>query len=602
MITLSVVTYNHAPADGALSASFDELGGSIGRADTNHLVLPDPDRTISRVAAQVVFRNGAFAIVDRSSNAIVVNGQPLGSGREVPLKTGDRVRIGGYELAVSITPASRGAASSSNPFADLLGPSTASASGASPLFDPLAATGFGSARPAGPPAAVPATPAPAGAAAGGIPLDWDPFAPEGVPSARPASSGRDSDRLGLDLGAAPPAPLVSNVSVPTAEPSSLDQLFGLGPSTGGDPLSNSRLDAPAALPNMAADADPLRSLDSAPKALPQAIPDQASDLHRPFIPPTTIKPAAPRGAVMSWDSAGDVSHTVIRAPRVEASAPLAPSAAASPPAGGLPVGMAPTASAPRTMPTAPGPTAAPPESAVAPSWPAGAATAELAPSVVPPSSPPPSAGLPAEASSARAGDAGALLQAFLRGLQSPNVQLPALTPEVMELIGRLLREATDGTVDLLVARAAFKRELRAQATTIVARDNNPLKFSPSAEVALQHLLSPPARGFMSAAPAMRDAYNDLRAHQIGFVAGLQAALDGVLGRFDPAELEKRLTERSMLHSLLPASRKARMWDVFIEHYARIRMEASDDFHTLFGTAFLRAYEEQIDRLDEGRAS
>jgi FHA domain-containing protein len=592
VITLTVVTYNNAPADGALSAGFDELGGTIGRADTNHLVLPDPERTISRVAAQVVFRNGAFAIVDRGSNPVVVNGQPLGSGREAPLKTGDRVRIGGYELAVSVTTASRGNASSSDPFADLLGPSSTAASPSSPLYDPLAATGFGAVRAPGaaPPTGTAPTPSagtPAGPAAGGIPMDWDPFAPEPATPARAPSGQPDAGRLGLDIGAAPPTPLVSNLSVPTAEPSSLDQLFGLGPSSS-DPLANTLLDAPAALPNMAADADPLRSLGSAPKAQPQAMPDLSSDLNRPFIPPTTIKPAAPRGAVMSWDSEGAVSHTVIRPSRP---APSAQPVTAPPPA---PQAW-PQATVPTAGPTAP--SAGTTASAAGPASDAGAesaaATARASTFSAPHEHP---GGVP---TSSQGGDAGALLQAFLRGLQSPNVQLGSLTPQVMELIGQLLREAADGTVDLLVARAAFKRELRAQATTIVARDNNPLKFSPSGEVALQHLLSPAARGFMPAAPAMRDAYNDLRAHQIGFVAGLQAALDGVLGRFDPAELEKRLTERSMLHNLVPGSRKARLWEVFIEHYGRIRTEASDDFHTLFGAAFLKAYEEQIDRLERG---
>ena len=56
----------------------------------------------------------------------------------------------------------------------------------------------------------------------------------------------------------------------------------------------------------------------------------------------------------------------------------------------------------------------------------------------------------------------------------------------------------------------------------------------------------------------------------------------------------------MLHSVLPGARKARMWEVFVEHYAKIRAEASDDFHTLFGAAFLDAYEAQIDRLHQER--
>jgi FHA domain-containing protein len=39
-----------------------------------------------------------------------------------------------------------------------------------------------------------------------------------------------------------------------------------------------------------------------------------------------------------------------------------------------------------------------------------------------------------------------------------------------------------------------------------------------------------------------------------------------------------------------------MWEVFVEHYAQISNDASDDFHTLFGKAFLKAYEEHIDQL------
>ncbi|HSI61221.1 MAG TPA: FHA domain-containing protein, partial [Ideonella sp.] len=100
MITLTVLSFNGQAADAPLSASFDELGGSIGRADTNQLVLPDPERSISRVHAQVVFRNGGYAVIDRGSNPISVNGKPVGNGREVPLPDGAQLQIGGYLLGV----------------------------------------------------------------------------------------------------------------------------------------------------------------------------------------------------------------------------------------------------------------------------------------------------------------------------------------------------------------------------------------------------------------------------------------------------------------------------------------------------------------------
>ena len=104
-------------------------------------------------------------------------------------------------------------------------------------------------------------------------------------------------------------------------------------------------------------------------------------------------------------------------------------------------------------------------------------------------------------------DQAALLAAFREGLGMPGLPAQGLTPEFMRLLGQLIHESARGTVDLLVACAALKREVRAEATMIVAKENNPLKFSPSVEVALQHLLGPPAPGFMPPAAAVRDAFD-----------------------------------------------------------------------------------------------
>lgn len=191
----------------------------------------------------------------------------------------------------------------------------------------------------------------------------------------------------------------------------------------------------------------------------------------------------------------------------------------------------------------------------------------------------------------------ALLDAFLRGLSAPGVRIDALTPELMQLVGELLRETTRGTLELLTARAALKHEMRTGATMIAAADNNPLKFSPNVEAALAHLLNPPMRGFMPPAAALDDAYTDLRAHQVGVVAGMRAALDGVFERFEPERIEARLSGRSMLDGLLPGlNRRARCWDLFMETYGQLSREAAEDFHTLFGKAFVAAYEAQIEEL------
>jgi FHA domain-containing protein/type VI secretion system protein len=192
-----------------------------------------------------------------------------------------------------------------------------------------------------------------------------------------------------------------------------------------------------------------------------------------------------------------------------------------------------------------------------------------------------------------------LLRGFLAGAGIPGQPIPGgLTPELMYQLGQLLRESTRGTLDLLLARAATKREVRAEMTIIVAQDNNPLKFSPNVDAALAALLTPRGHGFMPPLRAVRDAYEGLSSHQQGFVAGMRAVLDVVLARFNPADFERRLTQRSMTDSLLPMNRKAKLWDLFTELYGELGQQAAAEFHALFGQEFLRAYDAQIARLRE----
>ena len=142
MISISVTSFNGG-ATAPLSGHFDETGGNIGRGENNQLVLPDPERTISRVHAQVVFRNGRYAIIDRGSNPISVNGRPLGNGQETFIQPGDELQIGGYAMRVEAA-AAGGGAGAVDPFADFPGlASTPPAGGRAPA---AAAALRGSAR------------------------------------------------------------------------------------------------------------------------------------------------------------------------------------------------------------------------------------------------------------------------------------------------------------------------------------------------------------------------------------------------------------------------------------------------------------------------
>lgn len=182
-----------------------------------------------------------------------------------------------------------------------------------------------------------------------------------------------------------------------------------------------------------------------------------------------------------------------------------------------------------------------------------------------------------------------LQKAFLKGLGMPDLALPAgLDAPMMEELGRMLREMTAGTVDMLRLRSQAKSSIHAEMTIIGPRAVNPLKAAWDVDVALRHLLAPERKDLMSPVRAVTDAYDDLRAHDRGLAAGIEAALQSLLTRFSPESFEQRL-EGSALDRFMPANRKARQWDLLLDLYEDIVKEAQDDFWSVFEREFRRAY-------------
>lgn len=183
------------------------------------------------------------------------------------------------------------------------------------------------------------------------------------------------------------------------------------------------------------------------------------------------------------------------------------------------------------------------------------------------------------------------LAAFLAGAGLPGLAgLPA-PEEALHAAGRLFRLMVEGLREVLMSRAAIKNEMRVEQTMLRARDNNALKFSITVEEALAALLLPHRTGYKPPEAATVEAFEDIRGHEVAVMAGVQTALLGLLRRFDPSELEKRL-QPGMLDRVLASQRKARNWEMFCSAYRDIAAEASDDFHAVFGAAFARAYEAQ----------
>jgi len=195
-------------------------------------------------------------------------------------------------------------------------------------------------------------------------------------------------------------------------------------------------------------------------------------------------------------------------------------------------------------------------------------------------------------------DALTLLRAFLDGAGLPQMRLNEdQLPEIMANLGAMFRETVRGLMDILLARGDLKGEFRLDRTAIGPLENNPLKTPPGqpplrVEEVMVLLLISQKGVYMSPVQAVQEGFNDIKAHQLAVVAGIQAALARLLERFDPDNLEARL-EQSVLDNIWPANRKAKYWDLFNAEYQAIAREAEDDFNELFGDEFARAYAERL---------
>jgi FHA domain-containing protein len=544
VLVLSVSTIQGAPPPAPMNARFDAAGGSIGRDAGCTLVLPDAEKRISRRHALVSHKSGRFYLRSQGSAvSVIVNDTAIDYGAEVALNDGDRIEIGDFVMRVqdelqgaATVPPPRPKAA---PAADILADFAPSA-GADPFADllgPVVSPPPPPPRSSAPVRAVaPAAPAPR--SGGAIPDDFDPFSEPAAAPPPPAPFGaapgqgafadlvperveRVDDLFGLQGGGDPfPAghPLAASSASSAAGPVGIDDLL----------RPNAPVMPPSAAPTQRDDASELNAQvrlpqSAAPLMSPPPLPPPAA-AKRPAAPPAPQPEAdvaaSGGGMMLSWEQGSDPG--VLQGERTMVIR------------GGMPDRRRGDR---RQDGVAPG----------------GAPTA------------------PAAAEQDQA-----LVRALLEGLgldQWPEDR--AIDADTMRRVGRLLRTALQGTIDLLRARASIKSEVQAQMTMIVSRDNNPLKFSPNAEAALAHLLGPT---------------------QLGFTAGTRAALADVLARFDPASLEGKLAGKSMLDSLLPANRKARLWDLFTERFGQISAEAEEDFQRLFGKEFLRAYEAQVAKM------
>ncbi|MAY87800.1 MAG: type VI secretion system-associated FHA domain protein TagH [Pseudooceanicola sp.] len=455
---------------------------TVGRGPANDLVLPDPDRLLSKNHFVIEDHNGNVMIVDLSTNGTFLNYSKIPLGRTpTPLNNGDVLGLGTYELVIEI-------GQDIPDMADLLAP-----------------------------------PAPQ----------------DGISPGR-ADRAPDPMKLLDDSG---PDDFLDDLLGPDTAPKGPSQLNPV------DPIDE-------LLPPMGEDEDPFfQKPKDGREGEGASLPSHGASAN------DSIRSGGVQGgnAIIpdDWDDLLDGIDTPGAKPEPEPAPPPEPVR--------------------RTPPTIPPEDRAPPAPAPEP-----VAAPEPAPEPAPKAPP-----------SAEQAD---LARAFLAAAGAGEVRLDdADLPGTMERMGRVMKSLVTGLREILMTRTSIKSEFRIEQTMIGAGGNNPLKFSISPEQAIEAMVKPATRGYLDPEAAAEQALQDIKAHEVAMVTGMEAALKGVLRKLDPEQLAGQIETSSAFGSLWKG-KKARYWEVYEKLYAEISDQAENDFHDLFSREFARAYKAQLDKL------
>lgn len=569
MTTLRL-TVSSAPPDSTLSGQHMDIGvtgATLGRAASNQCVLPDSERIVSSKHASIAHELGQYVITDHSTNGTFINDSPspLGPNNTAVLKEGDSVAMGKYLFTVKLL-AEQAAAppnAGTGSFLDDLGvpaPAAAPPAQSAPAAD---ATGLDDLDKWLEPESAAAPSEPRWGASNVVQADAG-FEEENDPLAAIDQARRSDDVLGgsfLDevpaeddqdwwkgsqkdsvdpLHQAFDAPRQPQTPAFDAEPTPVPAQ----PGSDAEPPAFAADDVPAVEDADALDA--LLGLDSGAAEPAPDMPEPAADMSSPAIAAQDIVPERTEPPVPDQ-------------PDVQAE-PAAPQREAAPVA---------KAQQPAAQ-----------EASGSSGHGAGAAT--------------PADTAPREAGASQ-GDIAPVLAQLLELGNLDQKQLDALTPEVVSV----LQVTISHLLELLRARSSIKNELRLDRTMIQPVENNPLKFALTEKDALRYLFGEHSGAYMSGSKAVKEAFNDVAGHQMALLAGMRSAYEKMLHKFSPQALETRFGEAATKGLL--SSKKARLWDAYVEYFDKLQQDPETSFNRLFGEEFASAYETQVDDIKSSKS-
>jgi type VI secretion system protein ImpI len=189
-----------------------------------------------------------------------------------------------------------------------------------------------------------------------------------------------------------------------------------------------------------------------------------------------------------------------------------------------------------------------------------------------------------------------LLARLAQGAGLPVEALRTGDPgELAEEVGVVLRLMTENLKQLLMARSETRAMVRSgRQTMIAAVDNNPLKFSPTAEDALRIMFGPRTRSYLDARQTVKQSFDDLKAHQINTYSAMQQAVRMLIEDLDPQEIDATVDQVRGLGAA--NKRKTKLWEAYVARWQAKAARHDNGLADAFMTYFSECYQRNANKI------
>ena len=188
------------------------------------------------------------------------------------------------------------------------------------------------------------------------------------------------------------------------------------------------------------------------------------------------------------------------------------------------------------------------------------------------------------------------LRYVARGAGVPEQVFAGRSPaEIAEDLGRMMRLVAENLRQLLAARAEARGVMRTSRKTMIqAVDNNPLKFSPTAEDALRHIFGLRVKSYLGGMETLQQSFDELKAHQLDSFAAMQQALKRLADELNPEAVETWAESERRLGGV--GSRKSKLWEAYLARWEEIAGRHENGLIDAFMLYFSDAYQRGRERV------